>query len=69
MGHCDHVVNQVVPCVLIITMESVDPCTLQMYKTIQFKGCQEAFNRRLPVCCFGSVSNSLFLINSLIFRN
>ena len=25
---------------------------------------QEAFNRRLPVCCFGSVRNSLFLINS-----
>ena len=24
-------------------------------------GCQEAFNRRLPVCCFGSVKNSLFL--------
>ena len=23
--------------------------------------CQEAFNRRLPVCCFGSVRNSLFL--------
>ena len=22
------------------------------------------FNRRLPVCCFGSVRNSLFLINS-----
>ena len=26
--------------------------------------CQEAFNKRLPVCCFGSVRNSLFLINS-----
>ena len=26
--------------------------------------CQEAFNRRLPVYCFGSVRNSLFLINS-----
>ena len=26
--------------------------------------CQEAFNRRLPVCCFGSVMNPLFLINS-----
>ena len=26
--------------------------------------CQEAFNRRLPVCCFGSVMNSLFLNNS-----
>ena len=26
--------------------------------------CQEAFNRRLPVCCFGSVVNPLFLINS-----
>ena len=26
--------------------------------------CQEAFNRRLPVCCFGSVRNSLLLINS-----
>ena len=26
--------------------------------------CQEAFNRRLPACCFGSVRNSLFLINS-----
>ena len=31
--------------------------------------CQEAFNRRLPVCCFGSVRNSPFLINSWIFRN
>ena len=26
--------------------------------------CQEAFNRRLPVCCFGSVMNPLSLINS-----
>ena len=26
--------------------------------------CQEAFNRRLPVCCFGSVRNPLVLINS-----
>ena len=26
--------------------------------------CQEAFNRRFPVCCFGSVRNSLLLINS-----
>ena len=26
--------------------------------------CQEALNRRLPVCCFESVRNSLFLINS-----
>ena len=26
--------------------------------------CQEAFNRRLPVCCFGSVMNTLSLINS-----
>ena len=25
--------------------------------------CQEAFNRRLPVCCFGSVRNPLFLKN------
>ena len=24
--------------------------------------CQEAFNRRLPVCCSGSVRNPLFLI-------
>ena len=31
--------------------------------------CQEAFNRRLPVCCSGSVRNSLFLINSWVFRN
>ena len=31
--------------------------------------CQEAFNRRLPVWCFGSVRNPLFLINSWIFRN
>ena len=28
------------------------------------KGCQEALDTRLPVCCFGSVRNSLFLINS-----
>ena len=26
--------------------------------------CQEAFNRRLPVCCFGSVMNPLSFINS-----
>ena len=26
--------------------------------------CQEAFNRRLPVGCFGSVRNPLVLINS-----
>ena len=26
--------------------------------------CQEAFNKRLPVCCFGSVRNPLALINS-----
>ena len=31
--------------------------------------CQEAFNKRLLVCCFGSVMNLLFLINSWIFRN
>ena len=31
--------------------------------------CQEAFNWRLPVCSFGSVRNSLVLINSWIFRN
>ena len=28
------------------------------------ENCQEVFNRRLPVCCFGSVRNSLLLINS-----
>ena len=26
--------------------------------------CQEAFNRRLPVCCLGSVMSPLLLINS-----
>ena len=26
--------------------------------------CQEAFNKRLPVCCFRSVRNPLALINS-----
>ena len=26
--------------------------------------CQEAFNKRLPVCCFGSVRNPLALIDS-----
>ena len=26
--------------------------------------CQEAFNRRLPVCCLGSVMNPLSFINS-----
>ena len=26
--------------------------------------CQEGLNRRLPVCCFGSVRNSQLLINS-----
>ena len=26
--------------------------------------CQEAFNKRLPVCCFGSVRNPLALINN-----
>ena len=31
-------------------------------------GCQEAFNRRLPMCCFGSVKNPLVLINSRIKR-
>ena len=31
--------------------------------------CQEAFNRRLPVCCFGCVRNPLVLIHSWIFRN
>ena len=31
--------------------------------------CQEAFNKRLPVCCFGSVRNPLALINSWIFRS
>ena len=36
------------------------------YKTniLKTNNCQEAFNRRLPVCCFGSVRNPLFLINS-----
>ena len=31
--------------------------------------CHKVFNRRLPVCCFGSVMSLLFLINSWIFRN
>ena len=31
--------------------------------------CQEAFNRRLPLCCYGSVRKPLALINSWIFRN
>ena len=35
----------------------------------QVSCCQKAFNRRLPVCCFGSVRNPLFLINSWVFRN
>ena len=26
--------------------------------------CQEAFNKRLPVCCFRSVRNPLVLVNS-----
>ena len=30
--------------------------------------CQEAFNKRLPVCCFGSVRSPLALINSGIKR-
>ena len=31
--------------------------------------CQEAFNKRLPVCCFASVRNPLALIDSWISRN
>ena len=50
----------------------------QIWRTSQFEmtcaplfsgKCQEAFKRRLPVCCFGSVLNPLFLIKSWIFRN
>ena len=33
-------------------------------KASQVVLCQEAFNRRLPVCCFGAVKSPLFLINS-----
>ena len=36
------------------------------YGGSQPEQCQEVFNRRLPVCCFGSVRNSLLLINSWI---
>ena len=36
---------------------------------LNWTGCQEAFNRKLPVCCFGSVRNSLLLVNSWILRN
>ena len=44
---------------------------LNIWKTkiVAFSHYQEAFNRRLPVCCFGSVRNPLFLIHSWIFRN
>ena len=44
-------------------MQRVD----SLEKTLML-GCQEAFNKRLPVCCFGSVRNLLAFINSWIFR-
>ena len=48
-----------------VTMSSPGRDSGHLYRA----GCQEAFNRRLPVCCVGSVVNPLFLINSWIFRN
>ena len=39
-------------------------CHLIILKNYLFVLCQEAFNRRRPVCCFGSIGKSLFLINS-----
>ena len=47
---------------------SISPST-EYSGLISFRVYQEAFNRRLPVCCFGSVRNPLFLIYSWIFRN
>ena len=42
---------------------SISPST-EYSGLISFRVYQEAFNRRLPVCCFGSVRNPLFLIYS-----
>ena len=36
--------------------------TKRLKYKIVISECQEAFNRRLPVCCFGSVRSPLFLI-------
>jgi len=38
------------------TFSRIDPLIIMQ--------CQKAFNRRFPVCCFRSVRNSLFFINS-----
>ena len=42
------------------------PTKVHLVKAVVFPVvmCQEAFNRRLPVRCFGSVRNPLFLIDS-----
>ena len=42
------------------------PTKVHLVKAVVFPVvmCQEAFNRRLPACCFGSVLNPLFRINS-----
>ena len=41
------------------------PCLMYIeFKFGMMEKWQEAFNRRLPMCCFGSVRNPLFLINS-----
>ena len=42
---------------------SISPST-EYSGLISFRVYQEAFNRRFPVCCFGSVRNPLFLIYS-----
>ena len=34
---------------------------LMTLKHLSLGNCQEAFNKRLPVCCFGSVRNPLAL--------
>ena len=57
---------------LILTkeMEERDEAPYNIYeKAIKenlkdYAHCQEAFNRRLSLCCFGYVMNPLFLINS-----
>ena len=54
-----------------VTKHSIYLCVRKDYAFLRdqiyfylMKCCQEAFNRRLPVCCFGSVRNSVLLINS-----
>ena len=60
-SHCD---NQELLCQRLSGQGLLFIYCLLLHPSQTLVTCQEALNRRLPVCCFGSVRNPLVLINS-----